>query len=66
MRSSELNQELLTQKNESKIGFYFFTYEWSRRRLSLIKMTNGVEEVFVLLSSRRITNTCFASTVFDV
>ena len=29
-----------------KIGFYFFTYEWSRRRLSLIKMIHGVEEVF--------------------
>ena len=32
-----------------KIGFYFFTYEWSRRRLSLIKMINGVEEVLILL-----------------
>ena len=32
-----------------KIGFYFFTYEWSRRRLSLIKMINGVEEALVLL-----------------
>ena len=25
------------------------TYEWSRRRLSLIKMINGVEEVLILL-----------------
>ena len=32
-----------------KIGFYFFTYEWSRRRLSLIKMINGVEEALILL-----------------
>ena len=32
-----------------KIGFYFFTYEWSRRRLPLIKMINGVEEVLILL-----------------
>jgi hypothetical protein len=32
-----------------KIGFYFFTYEWSRRRLSLIKMIHGVEEVLILL-----------------
>ena len=32
-----------------KIGFYFFTYEWSRRRLSLIKMINGVEEVLIPL-----------------
>jgi len=32
-----------------KIGFYFFTYEWSRRRLSLIKMINGVKEVLILL-----------------
>ena len=32
-----------------KIGFYFFTYEWSRRRLSLIKMIRGVEEVLILL-----------------
>ena len=32
-----------------KIGFYFFIYEWSRRRLSLIKMINGVEEVLILL-----------------
>ena len=32
-----------------KIGFYFFTYEWSRRRLPLIKMINGVEEALILL-----------------
>jgi len=32
-----------------KIGFYFLTYEWSRRRLPLIKMINGVEEVLILL-----------------
>ena len=29
-------------------------------------MINGVEEVFVLLSPRWITNTCFESTVFRV
>ena len=32
-----------------KIGFYFFTYECCRRRLPLIKMIHGVEEVVVLL-----------------
>ena len=32
-----------------KIGFYFFTYECCRRRLPLIKMINGVEEVLILL-----------------
>ena len=37
------------KKNESGNCFYFFTYEWSRRRLSLIKMINGVEEVLILL-----------------
>ena len=37
------------EKNESANCFYFFTYEWSRRRLSLIKVINRAEEVFVLL-----------------
>ena len=37
------------RRRQLKIGFYFFTYEWSRRRLSLIKMINGVEEVLILL-----------------
>ena len=32
----------------------------------MVKMINGVEEVFVLLSPRRITNTCFGSTVLRV
>ena len=32
-----------------KIGFYFLTYEWSRRRLSLIKMINGAEVALILL-----------------
>ena len=32
----------------------------------MIKMINEVEEVFVLLSPRRITNTCFGSTVLRV
>ena len=32
----------------------------------MIKMINGVEEVFVLLFPRRITNTCFGSTVLRV
>ena len=36
------------EKRRSKIGFYFFTYEWSRRRLPSIKTNNEGEEVFVL------------------
>ena len=32
-----------------KIGFYFLTYEWSRRRLSLIKVIHGEEEVLMFL-----------------
>ena len=32
----------------------------------MIKMINEVEEVFVLLFPRRITNTCFGSTVLRV
>ena len=32
-----------------KIGFYFFTYECCRRRLSLIKVINRVKEVLILL-----------------
>ena len=36
------------RRRRLKFGFYFFTYEWSRRRLSLIKMINGVEEVLIL------------------
>ena len=51
-----LNNELILRniptfwkENGAKIGFYFFTYEWSRRRLPLIKMINGVEEVLILL-----------------
>ena len=40
---------LLEKNDDEKIGFYFFTYEWSRRRLSLIKMINGVEEALILL-----------------
>ena len=39
----------LGKTTTKKIGFYFFTYEWSRRRLPLIKMINGVEEVLILL-----------------
>ena len=37
------------RRRRSKIGFYFLTYVWSRRRLSSIKMINGVEEVLILL-----------------
>ena len=32
----------------------------------MIKMINGLEEVFVLLFPRRITNTCFGNTVLRV
>ena len=45
-------RELLATSGKTttkKIGFYFFTYEWSRRRLPLIKMINGIEEVLMLL-----------------
>ena len=54
------------EKNAIENVYFFFTYEQCRRRLPLIKMINGVEEVFVLLSPRRITTTCFGSTVFRV
>ena len=37
------------RRRRLKIGFYFFTYEWSRRRLLLIKMIKGLEEVLILL-----------------
>ena len=37
------------RRRRSKIGFYFLTYVWSRRRLSLIKMIHGVKEVLILL-----------------
>ena len=37
------------RRRRSKIGFYFFTYEWSRRRFSLIKTVHEQEEVLVLL-----------------
>ena len=50
------------EKNAIENVYFFFTYERCRRRLSLIKMINEVQEVFVLLSPRRITNTCFGST----
>jgi hypothetical protein len=45
-------RELLATSGKTttkKIGFYFFTYEWNRRRLSLIKMIHGVEEVLIVL-----------------
>ena len=45
------------EKNAIENVYFFFTYARCRRRLPLIKMINGVEEVFVLLSPRRITNT---------
>ena len=53
-------------KNANENGYFFFTYARCRRRLPLIKMINGVEEVFVSLFPRRITNTCFGSTVLRV
>ena len=37
------------KNDDEKNRFYFFTYEWSRRRLSLIKMIHGAEEVLMLL-----------------
>ena len=43
------SQPTLGKTTTEKIGFYFFTYEWSRRRLSLIKMINGVKEALILL-----------------
>ena len=54
------------EKKANENVYFFFTYERCRRRLPLIKMINEVEEVFVLLSPRRITNTCFGSTVLRV
>ena len=54
------------EKNAIENVYFFFTYARCRRRLPLVKMINGVEEVFVLLSPRRITNTCFGSTVLRV
>ena len=43
------SQPTLGKTTTKKIGFYFFTYEWGRRRLLLIKMINGVDEVLMLL-----------------
>jgi len=37
------------KKRRLKPVFYFFTYECYRRRLSLIKIINGVDEVLILL-----------------
>ena len=54
------------EKNAIENVYFFFTYARWQRRLPLIKMINEVEEVFVLLSQRRITNTCFGSTVLRV
>ena len=39
------------EKNAIENVYFFFTYERCRRRLPLIKMINGGEEVFVLLFS---------------
>ena len=36
------------EKNAIENVYFFFTYERCRRRLSLIKMINGLEEVFVI------------------
>jgi len=47
--SGNFSRLLEKKTTTKKIGFYFFTYEWSRRRFSLIKMINGVEEVLILL-----------------
>ena len=42
-------REFWQKRRRKKIGFYFLTYEWSRRRLSLIKMINGAEVALILL-----------------
>ena len=54
------------EKTRSRMVLFFFTYERCRRRRPLIKMINGAEEVFVLLSPRWITNICFESIVLRV
>jgi hypothetical protein len=54
------------EKNAIENGYFFFTYERCRRQVPSIKMINGVEEVFVLLSPRRIATTCFGSIVLRV
>mmetsp|Transcript_6400 Transcript_6400/g.19089 ORF Transcript_6400/g.19089 Transcript_6400/m.19089 type:complete len:106 (-) Transcript_6400:55-372(-) len=60
------NSAIFRPKEKGKIRDMLAPNEWSRRRLSLIKMINEGEEVFVLLFPRRITNTCFESTVLRV
>ena len=59
-------QRTLWKKRDREWFFFFFTYERCRRRLPSIKMINGADEVFVLLSSRWITNSCFESIVLRV
>ena len=54
------------RRRRLKIGFYFFTYEWSRRRLSLIKMIHGVEEALVLLFTAFRYEYLFCSVVVRV
>ena len=54
------------KRRRTKIGFYFFTYEWSRRRLPLIKMIHGVEEVLILLFTAFGYEYLFWSTVVRV
>jgi len=43
------NDQRIKIDERLKSGFYFFTYECCRRRLPLIKMIHGVEEVLILL-----------------
>ena len=47
------------EKNAIENGYFFFTYERCRRRLSLIKMIHGVEEALILLFAGLGTSTCF-------
>ena len=47
--TSGTSRDFWKNDDEIIIGFYFFTYECCRRRLPLIKMINGVEEVLILL-----------------
>ena len=46
--------------------FIFSLLTRGAEQVPLIKVVNGVEEVFVLLSARWITNTCFGSIILRV
>jgi len=49
LETNDVQKEEEDASTTKNIGFYFFTYEWSRRRLSLIKRINGAEEALILL-----------------